>query len=288
MSSCEKAAVIEVCSIWVTWSASSVQEKQCIAKRPLRYSVPHATKVFYLHHRHQVMNKWAVMDVDDALELLDKTFTNSAVRMHAVKCLDAADDDTLILYLLQLVQALKYEPLLSADGQDMSNLPPPTTKQDDVEDPPPGGRGPDGGPDGGPGAVSRPPPPAKIEFAPLSLAGFLTRRALSNRQLGSFFYWYLLVECKDKNKAIARLYVRVWTNFEAELETGTPEQRALKVGGGGFGGGGLVVVWWWSSDGLAGTPRECALPHVLRRLTMASIYTKSNAPWYCFSNVYIF
>eukprot|EP00041_Stephanoeca_diplocostata_P010107 m.160416 g.160416 ORF g.160416 m.160416 type:complete len:879 (-) comp18023_c0_seq5:78-2714(-) len=167
----------------------------------------------------EVMNKWAVMDVDDALELLDKTFTNAAVRMHAVKCLDAADDDTLILYLLQLVQALKYEPLVSADGEDISLLPPPSTKPETG----------DGGDGDESGDTPRSLPPAKINFAPLSLAGFLTRRALKNRQLGSFLFWYLLVECRDKNKAIARLYTRVWMNFTAELETGSPEQRALMV-----------------------------------------------------------
>ncbi|ORZ20587.1 kinase-like domain-containing protein [Absidia repens] len=52
---------------------------------------------------------WADIDVDDALELLGKEFENRAVRSYAVNQLRKADDDDLLLYLLQLVQALKFE-----------------------------------------------------------------------------------------------------------------------------------------------------------------------------------
>lgn len=57
----------------------------------------------------QVLGKWTDIDVDDALELLGPTFDNSAVRTFAVERLRKADDNELLLYLLQLVQALKYE-----------------------------------------------------------------------------------------------------------------------------------------------------------------------------------
>ena len=57
----------------------------------------------------QVLRKWTDIDVDDALELLGPTFDNSAVRTFAVERLRKADDNELLLYLLQLVQALKYE-----------------------------------------------------------------------------------------------------------------------------------------------------------------------------------
>ncbi|KAI7904394.1 kinase-like domain-containing protein [Cokeromyces recurvatus] len=52
---------------------------------------------------------WVDIDVDDALELLGKEFENRAVRSYAVNQLKKADDDDLLLYLLQLVQALKFE-----------------------------------------------------------------------------------------------------------------------------------------------------------------------------------
>lgn len=52
---------------------------------------------------------WAPMDVEDALELLSPNFTHPAVRRYAISRLQQAPDEDLMLYLLQLVQALKYE-----------------------------------------------------------------------------------------------------------------------------------------------------------------------------------
>ncbi|KAI0476169.1 phosphatidylinositol 3 [Xylariaceae sp. FL0804] len=63
----------------------------------------------------QVLGKWTDIEVDDALELLGPTFDNRAVRAYAVDRLRKADDDELLLYLLQLVQALKFEHI-SADS----------------------------------------------------------------------------------------------------------------------------------------------------------------------------
>ena len=57
----------------------------------------------------QIIPKWTEIDVDDALELLGPTFDNVVVRAYAVERLRKADDDELLLYLLQLVQALKFE-----------------------------------------------------------------------------------------------------------------------------------------------------------------------------------
>lgn len=54
----------------------------------------------------QVLGKWTDIDVDDALELLGPTFDNRAVRGYAVERLRKAGDNELLLYLLQLVQAL--------------------------------------------------------------------------------------------------------------------------------------------------------------------------------------
>jgi phosphatidylinositol 3-kinase len=61
---------------------------------------------------------WTDVDVDDALELLGPTFDNSEVRTFAVNRLRKADDDELLLYLLQLVQALKFECISPESTQD--------------------------------------------------------------------------------------------------------------------------------------------------------------------------
>uniref|UniRef100_H2YNJ1 Phosphatidylinositol 3-kinase catalytic subunit type 3 n=1 Tax=Ciona savignyi TaxID=51511 RepID=H2YNJ1_CIOSA len=57
----------------------------------------------------QMLEKWAPIDVVDALELLSPRFQNPTVRTYAVKILSQTTDENLVLYLLQLVQALKYE-----------------------------------------------------------------------------------------------------------------------------------------------------------------------------------
>lgn len=56
-----------------------------------------------------MLGNWAPMDVEDALELLSQNFTNPVVRQYAISKLEQAPDEDLLLYLLQLVQALKYE-----------------------------------------------------------------------------------------------------------------------------------------------------------------------------------
>lgn len=62
-----------------------------------------------------LLNQWTPMDVEDALELLSPTFTHPAVRGYAISRLKQAPDDDLVLYLLQLVQALKYESFSEID-----------------------------------------------------------------------------------------------------------------------------------------------------------------------------
>jgi len=56
-----------------------------------------------------LLDKWIPVDVDDALELLSSNFKHSTVRRYGVARLKQASDEDLVLYLLQLVQALKYE-----------------------------------------------------------------------------------------------------------------------------------------------------------------------------------
>lgn len=56
-----------------------------------------------------MLENWAPMDVEDALELLSPNFTHPEVRQYAIGRLQQAPDEDLMLYLLQLVQALKYE-----------------------------------------------------------------------------------------------------------------------------------------------------------------------------------
>ncbi|KIW99821.1 uncharacterized protein Z518_10749 [Rhinocladiella mackenziei CBS 650.93] len=57
----------------------------------------------------ELIPRWAKIDVDSALELLGPTYDSPVVRAYAVDRLRQAGDAELQLYLLQLVQALKFE-----------------------------------------------------------------------------------------------------------------------------------------------------------------------------------
>lgn len=57
----------------------------------------------------ELLNVWEPIDVADALELLSVTFKEPIVRKYAVSRIAIADDEELLCYLLQLVQALRYE-----------------------------------------------------------------------------------------------------------------------------------------------------------------------------------
>ncbi|KAJ7556486.1 hypothetical protein O6H91_05G085500 [Diphasiastrum complanatum] len=56
-----------------------------------------------------LMRRWAKIDIADALELLSPLFESEEVRAYAVTVLERAEDEELHCYLLQLVQALRFE-----------------------------------------------------------------------------------------------------------------------------------------------------------------------------------
>ncbi|CAH0701993.1 unnamed protein product [Spodoptera exigua] len=63
----------------------------------------------------RLLAAWPLLRVEAALELLDYAYADCAVRSFAVKCLGKISDNDLLLYLLQLVQALKHESYLMCD-----------------------------------------------------------------------------------------------------------------------------------------------------------------------------
>jgi len=130
----------------------------------------------------QLLPKWTEIDVDDALELLGPTVVNSAVRTYAVDRLRKADDEELLLYLLQLVQALKFEKAETTTAADQN----------------------------------------AEQSADSSLARFLIQRATTNERLGIFLHWYLMVECDDKSVGPVadrnrKLFAKVEYDFLTEL-----------------------------------------------------------------------
>ncbi|XP_026727601.1 phosphatidylinositol 3-kinase catalytic subunit type 3 isoform X2 [Trichoplusia ni] len=181
-----------------------------------------------------MMKQWAPMDVEDALELLTPKFTHPAVRKYAISRLKQAPDDDLLLYLLQLVQALKYEDfmeihdeyarvcgkdplsaelenrdsrlmqsghrgsqasLLAASVLTTSEMSSSTTsRRSDAEDAPP---------EDNTNSLNNNYTDNNNTYSPsgegerLSLASFLISRACSNSVVANYLYWYLLIECED-------------------------------------------------------------------------------------------
>lgn len=160
----------------------------------------------------ELLKEWAPMDVEDALELLSPRFKHPAVRHYAVSRLrDAPSEDT-VLYLLQLVQALKYENFQQIEmGTDASFVQDLCSNQsvsvstekgessltedksedvwEEEEDHPPETFSP-----------SRDHKESE-EDAPLEagrdLATFLISAACRNATLANYLFWYLKVECES-------------------------------------------------------------------------------------------
>lgn len=85
---------------------SLMSQKKALAKflKCLNWQVAAEVKIAL-----ELLASWQPMDTQDALELLSPQFQHPKVRLYAVARLRQATDEDLLLYLLQLVQALKYE-----------------------------------------------------------------------------------------------------------------------------------------------------------------------------------
>ncbi|KAG8909004.1 Phosphatidylinositol (PI) 3-kinase [Tulasnella sp. 403] len=134
---------------------------------------------------------WTDIGTDDALELLGPTTVDARVRRFAVKQLARSDDDELFLYLLQLVQALRFENVVTDTRTARGANPPP-----------------------------------KEESA---LANFLIERGIRNLVLGNRLHWYLMVELDDKING--KMYGKVAYEFQKrlmEVEDGPHRRNLLK------------------------------------------------------------
>ncbi|XP_044761219.1 phosphatidylinositol 3-kinase catalytic subunit type 3 [Coccinella septempunctata] len=182
-----------------------------------------------------MMDIWVPMDIEDALELLSSSFTHVAARRYAITRLSKAPDEDIILYLLELVQALKFEnfesiknglmrlskkqesaskteekeaQLVHNDSKESNS----TLTEENVLQKSSGEEG----------ACALPTLTSKLKGMDLAasnlgdsantdtlknqfddevldLASFLIQRASQNTALANYFYWYLLLECEDND-----------------------------------------------------------------------------------------
>ncbi|KAG6840119.1 hypothetical protein C0991_008879 [Blastosporella zonata] len=124
----------------------------------------------------ELLPQWTEIDTDDALELLGPGTVDSRVRAFAVKQLTRADDDELLLYLLQLVQALKFESAASEQRTARTTT-------------------------------------SAISYDDSGLSDFLIARGVTNQVLGNRLYWYLMVEVALEDRVMAKMYGRVVFKF---------------------------------------------------------------------------
>ncbi|XP_039077686.1 phosphatidylinositol 3-kinase catalytic subunit type 3 isoform X2 [Hyaena hyaena] len=190
----------------------------------------------------ELLGKWKPMDVEDSLELLSSHYTNPTVRRYAVARLRQADDEDLLMYLLQLVQALKYE-----NFNDIKNGLEPTKKDSHgsvsesvsnsginsaeidssqiITSPLP--------------PVSSPPPASKTkdssdgENLEQDLCTFLISRACKNSTLANYLYWYVIVECEDqdtqqRDPKTHEMYLNVMRRFSQALLKGDKSVRVMR------------------------------------------------------------
>ncbi|XP_007081865.2 phosphatidylinositol 3-kinase catalytic subunit type 3 isoform X1 [Panthera tigris] len=190
----------------------------------------------------ELLGKWKPMDVEDSLELLSSHYTNPTVRRYAVARLRQADDEDLLMYLLQLVQALKYE-----NFDDIKNGLEPTKKDSQgsvsesvsnsginsaeidssqiITSPLP--------------QVSSPPPASKTkdssdgENLEQDLCTFLISRACKNSTLANYLYWYVIVECEDqdtqqRDPKTHEMYLNVMRRFSQALLKGDKSVRVMR------------------------------------------------------------
>lgn len=182
----------------------------------------------------ELLLKWSPMDVEDALELLTPAFTHPAVRKYAVSRLAQADDEDLLLYLLQLVQALKYEDYEEIKkGLDTS---PPRTESSNVMEGTVTDRERSQSIDsfldalGGTSSRQDESPENRLEKE-MDLATFLISRARNNNKLANYFYWYLSVEVSDQASTAKEgetensMYLYVMKRFSHALIKGGNECR---------------------------------------------------------------
>lgn len=139
----------------------------------------------------ELLGHWSLVDIDDALELLGKDFRGiGEVRKHAVDRLERASDEDLQLYLLQLVQALRYEPSfhdvvggLEDDSAAVSG-------------------------EGSPIAAGRRTSIDAVGAGTVDVAWqqrcaltwFLIRRAMRCQKMATLFHWYLVAEADDREQ----------------------------------------------------------------------------------------
>ncbi|XP_011311531.1 phosphatidylinositol 3-kinase catalytic subunit type 3 [Fopius arisanus] len=170
----------------------------------------------------EMLALWTPPDPEDALELLGPAFTHPAIRRYAIGRLNQAHDDDLMLYLLQLVQALKYE---NFEGIKLASQRIARDAERDRE-----GRNVSVEyTSSGISTSSESEAYISSQEPPMDLSSFLITRACKNSTLANYFYWYLSIECEGQpdpaitvkqDTKVREMYLTVMKMFSTALAQG--------------------------------------------------------------------
>ncbi|SCU81746.1 LADA_0C00848g1_1 [Lachancea dasiensis] len=148
----------------------------------------------------ELVDSWAEIDIEDAIELLRSAYKNLSLRSYAVNRLKKASDNELELYLLQLVQAVCFESASPLSDKSASEF----TIVDVMQSTAPVPASPKYDHSNGANSINSVESTAMGQSSVLisPLAEFLIRRAIINDRLGNFFYWYLKSESEGNQYLI--------------------------------------------------------------------------------------
>ena len=147
---------------------------------------------FYLaQHASAAAATGARVRMEDVLELLGRGFANRKVRGWAVRQLDSVTDAELELYLLQLVQAIKFENLTSNTATPSEPL-------------------------------SAHPQLTSAGVWESGLVEFLCQRCSRNASLANAFYWYLMLELDDGSGSLDYLHASPSPQHHQQHQPATP------------------------------------------------------------------
>ncbi|CAF1354755.1 unnamed protein product [Rotaria sp. Silwood1] len=171
-----------------------------------------------------LLQQWVTMDTDDALELLGPTYHHPKVRSYAVSRLRQASDEDLLLYLLQLVQALRYERydlinayVVDAAGEEQNSLNSSSENYANVVVP----------------SDSTSCDSTKSSSPEIDLSTFLIQRACEKPIIANYLFWYAYVECENnssvKDKAITDMYQAFVERLSLTLKTKNEQTQQVRL-----------------------------------------------------------
>ncbi|CAF1247836.1 unnamed protein product [Adineta steineri] len=171
-----------------------------------------------------LLQQWVTMDTEDALELLGPSYHHPKVRSYAVSRLRQAPDDDLLLYLLQLVQALRYERHDLINAEVVDSVVDEQMSLNGVYENFANAMG---------QSESQSNDLTKSSIPEIDLSTFLIQRACEKPVIANYLFWYSYVECENnttaKDKATSDMYQAFVEKLLMTLKNKNEQTREVRL-----------------------------------------------------------